>query len=94
MKCVEQKLFSMPGTARGSRPMPAPAPVDGADWDLMFRAVMAKLRTTAGQPRDGLYLPADANISAPAAAILLDCVRALECLHAMQTQARGPQRGG
>jgi hypothetical protein len=94
MKCVEQKLFSLPGNAGRSRTMPAAAQVDGADWDLMFRAVMARLRTSAGQPQDGLYLPADAGISAPSAAIVLDCVRALERLHAMQLQARGPQRGG
>lgn len=94
MKCVEQKLFSLPGTTSWSRTLPAAAPVDGADWDLLFRAVMARLRTTAGQTQDGLHPPVGGCIGAPAAAVVLDCVHALEGLHTMLLQARGPQRGG
>lgn len=96
MRCFDLKGPPSFCTAGRSRSMPTATPVEAVDWDLMFRAVMARLRSTAGQPQDGLmpHACACAGIGAPTATVVLDCVRALEGLHAALLQARGPQPGG
>ncbi len=69
-------------------PSVASSTIEPEDWDCLFRAVMERLSLTAGK-----YLAATTTTQAqdPAgriAAIVLDCVQALDRLHRMLPRER------
>lgn len=92
MKCFDLTGIPSQGTAAQPSAVPQAALPETGDWDLMFRAVIARLRTAAGQPHDGLCLPAGTDLDTSMSAVVLDCARALEGLHSALRQARSADR--
>lgn len=69
----------------------SPADLSVDEWDLLFEAVRARLRLVVGecptaQPEAGAHGSAD-----PVRAGVLECVDALDHLHTLLQQLRGPR---
>lgn len=71
---------------------PHPAGIAADDWDVLFRAVRARLRSTVAGPVTAAS--ADLNSVLRTQDAVLDCVEALECLHAALDDGRGGIRRG
>lgn len=88
MKRAEPKILALRGNAGQPQSVPAGADVSVSDWDLMFEAVITRLRTAVGEAPHGLSPPTGAGIASPTAAAVLDCAQALETLHAALARER------
>jgi diguanylate cyclase (GGDEF)-like protein len=82
MQAASMSIDRGNGNGNVSCPLPGMGDVVVGDWDLLFDAVTTRLRHTAVEARFAFDAPHDA---------VLDCVQALEQLHASLGQER--QRG-
>ena len=73
-------------------PVPQHADIPADDWDMLFRAVRARLRSTVSGPVTADSVNVISVLGTQDA--VLDCVAALECLHTALTYERSETRHG
>lgn len=61
---------------------PDPRLIQAEDWDMMFRAIQARLVTAVGDRPDSARAPAEGDAAGHTQVTVLDCVSAMGQLHA------------
>lgn len=78
-------------TRSESQPSPVPFQISVADWDLLFQAILLRLKNTVGERHSSAPPPQIGDNSGHVQIAVLECVRDMEQLHVALEKERQAQ---